>query len=163
MYGLMKSRSARWMLGFTLGLGAVAPWVAAKEETIEMEKVPKHIRHEIENYAKGGSHIVVIMVREEEPRPSEDYYVRFESADGKQMKMRIAPNGRVLEEGETRAQRHKDEEARLAEAKSDAERARIQASLAAEREAEDRAQFQAAQAACATAAAAHHGPPSYAG
>ncbi len=158
MYGLISRRSTRWVLGFALGLGAVAPWVAAKEEEVDLDKVPKHIRHEIENGSKGGSHVVVIMVRDE-GRPSEDYYVRFESADGKQMKMRIAPNGKVLEQGETRAQRHKDEEARLAEAKTDEERAKIQASLAAEREAEDRAQFQAAQAAAEAQAAAHHGPP----
>jgi len=154
MHGLISSRSARWMLGFALGLGAAAPWVSAKEQTIDLDKVPKHIRHEIEEGTKGGTHLKVIQVVEEEGRPAEDYFVRYE-LDGKDMKMRISPAGKVLEHGETRTQRHKDEEARLAEAKTDAEREKIQASLAAEREADDRAQFQAAQAAFA----AHHGPP----
>lgn len=66
MYGLISSRSARLVLGFALGLGAVAPWVAAREETIELDKVPKHIRHEIENGTKGGSHVVVILVKDDD-------------------------------------------------------------------------------------------------
>jgi hypothetical protein len=172
MYHLMKGRSARLMLGFALGLGAASPWVGAKEDAVELDKVPKHIRAEIDKGTKGGSHIKVILVTEEGER-SQDYYVRYESGDGKDMKMRIAPNGKVLEHGETRDQRHKDEEGRLAQAKTDAERAQIQAQLAAEREAEDKAQFQAAQAAAqaqaqaaaaqaqaaAAAAAARHAPP----
>jgi hypothetical protein len=45
------------MLGFALDLGAAAPRAAAKEKTIELDRVPKKIRGEIAQRTKGGSHL----------------------------------------------------------------------------------------------------------
>src|SRR5271156_4494994 len=99
MYRLISTRSARLMLGVALGLGAAAPWAGAKEKTIELDRVPKKIRVEIEAHTKGGSHLTVIQVVEEEGRPGEDWFVRWESADAKQMVLRISPKGKILSEG----------------------------------------------------------------
>jgi len=86
-------------------------------------------------------------------KENQDYYmVHYVTADGKHMRLRVDPHGKVLARGETRKQANKD---RLAAAKTAQERAQIEQQLQQEREAEDRRTFEAWQAAQASQAAAN--------
>ncbi len=134
-----------WVSPFLLGMGALAAPVFAGEDRVDIDRVPKVVRHEIEAATRDASHIVVIRVSDDS-RPEEDYFARYVDGAGREMKLRLTPGGRVLERGPTREQRHKDELARIQEARNEAERARLREELAAQREREDHEQYEAFRA-----------------
>ncbi len=149
-----KKRFATFALSMALGLGAIAPFAMAKEDVVKLDKVPKAPRKEIEKETKGASEVEVYQI-DQEGHDKEVFMVHYTGTDGKRMEIRVTEGGKLIAKGETRHQRAKDAEMQLASAKTDAERAQIQAAIEAKREADDKAQFEAYKAQQAALIAAH--------
>ena len=153
MFG-RKIHQSPWALALAMGLGTFAAPVRAGEDRVDIDRLPRTVRHEIETATRDGSRVVVIRVSDDD-RSEEDYFVRYLASDGREMKLRVRPDGRVLEQGPTREQRRKDEVARLQDVKTEGERARMQEELAEQREREDHERYEAFRAAQAHEAAEH--------
>ena len=137
-----------------LGLFVAVPLARAAEQEVDLKNTPDAVQKTVHREeGKGAKNTQVYQVVKED----KDYFmVHYVADDGKHMRLRVAPNGKVLAKGETRKQAKKE---RLAAAKTAEERAQIEQQLQQEREAEDRRAFESWQAAQARqASAATPGP-----
>jgi hypothetical protein len=135
------------LLASALGLFIAVPLARAAEQEVPLKETPESVQKAIQREeGKGAKNTQVYQVVKE----NQDYYmVHYVAADGKHMRLRVDPHGKVLARGETRKQANKD---RLAAAKTAQERAQIEQQLQQEREAADRRTFEAWQAAQASQA-----------
>jgi hypothetical protein len=137
------------LVASAFGLLVAAPLVRAAEQEVDLKDTPEAVQKAIHREEGAGAKNTRVyqVVRE-----NQDYYmVHYVTPDGKHMRMRVDPHGKVLARGETRQQQKKDQ---LAAAKTAEERAKIEQQLQQEREAEDRRTFEAWQAAQARQASA---------
>lgn len=137
------------LVASAIGLLVAVPLVRAAEQEVPLKEVPESVQKAIHREeGPGAKNTQVYQV----VRENQDYYmVHYVTPDGKHMRMRVDPHGKVLAKGETRKQQKKDQ---LAAAKTAQERAQIEQQLQQEREAEDRRTFEAWQAAQARQASA---------
>jgi len=137
------------LVASAFGLFVAVPLARAAEQEVELKNTPEAVQKTVHREeGKGAKNTQVYQVAKED----KDYYmVHYVAEDGKHMRLRVAPNGKVLARGETRKQANKE---RLAAAKTAEERAQIEQQLQQEREAEDRRAFESWQAAQARQASA---------
>jgi hypothetical protein len=152
----MKSFKS-FLLASALGLFVAVPLARAAEQEVPLKEAPEAVQKAIHREeGKGAKNTQVWQVVHE----NQDYFmVHYVAADGKHMRLRVDPHGKVLARGETRKQANKD---RLASAKTAQERAQIEQQLQQEREAADRRTFeawQASQASQASSATPARGAP----
>jgi len=147
-----SKRRSTWILAAALSLGLCAPFASAKSDTVDLKKVPQPARQQIEQATKVATKVDVYDVG---PLASHKnvFLAHYTDASGKRMQIKVDENGAVLSQGETQSQRRKDAEAQLEAAKTDAERAQIEAQQQAQRDAEDK------QAAMASTPAANEPQP----
>lgn len=131
------NRRSAWILAAALGLGVSAPWASAKSDTVDLDKVPQPARKQIHEATKGGTKVEVYDLGAVGSH-KDVFMAHYTDTSGKRMELKVDKDGTVVSQGETQGQRRKDAQARLDGAKTDAERAQIEAQLQAQRDAEDK-------------------------
>ena len=138
-----KMKRTAWVLAAALGM---AMPLAAFAGEVNPNEIPGPARHALEEGAHGGKKVAYYNAGH--GNGGEVYMVHYEAPNGKRMEIKVLADGQVISQGETLRQRREDQKMALENAKTAAERQQVEADIARQRDAEDKAllaQMQAMQ------------------